>query len=399
MTAASSQTNQSSSTNEQPRPYKCPMCEKAFHRLEHQTRHIRTHTGEKPHACTYPGCQKRFSRSDELTRHSRIHTNSNPRRNYKNQSPLSRNYSEEMAPPKFTFSKSAPTSKVGSPSASPPHLHAQLSASQASGVRPNVSSAGGHNNLPLPFDMHMLATAASQQLERENLGGNNNYSSRAQSSFHSHVHPPHNHHHHHHRFPGLTPLTPYNAQTSGVRHSHDEDSSFQPRHTKRSRPNSPVSTAPSSPTFSSSDSPTPDHTPLVTPAHSPRLHPRELEALQGVQLPSIRSLSLRHMPPPLVPLEVDGSSSLPGSTSVSRSTSSTNLRGLNIVDMLSGPISNSQTPSPLSSDSRILPPPSSMSSGSNTPSATTSSFSSTRVSVADLINGGGDAVKNENNRW
>lgn len=281
-------------TTELPRPYKCPLCDKAFHRLEHQTRHIRTHTGEKPHACQFPGCSKKFSRSDELTRHSRIHNNPNSRRGNKGQqihhqslvAPMQAD-GGMMPPPGPRKINSAPTSTIASPNVSPPHSFSAYTLPAAGSLHPYARSQINHSHQNSHhMDINMLARAANQ-VERDNV-----------------VAPPLPHIHHQRHTPyysrnHLPSLSQYHMSSrTHANEDHDDHYSHTYRQPKRSRPNSPNSTAPSSPTFShDSLSPTPDHTPLATPAHSPRLRP-----YAGVELPSLRNLSLQHTPA-LAPLE------------------------------------------------------------------------------------------------
>lgn len=206
-----------------------------------------------------------------------------------------------MPPPARINSRSAPTSKVGSPNVSPPHSYSAYSTNMPSSLGPYGRSVGGSPpRTQNPMDINLLATAASQ-VERENQPPSHPLSTR--------VHRP-QHHPYHHNNGRLPSLSAYAySQSMSRSHSHEDDDQHSRRLSKRSRPNSPISTAPSSPTFSDSFSPTPDHTPLATPAHSPRLRPF---GGYDMHLPGIRHLSLQHTPA-LAPMEpqADGQACYP----------------------------------------------------------------------------------------
>ncbi|RDL31062.1 Uncharacterized protein BP5553_09851 [Venustampulla echinocandica] len=74
----------------QPGPFKCNVCQRTYARIDHLSRHFRSHTSEKPYRCEV--CFKTFSRSDLLKRHALAHPSN--RRHRKSHSPCPRRVSQ-----------------------------------------------------------------------------------------------------------------------------------------------------------------------------------------------------------------------------------------------------------------------------------------------------------------
>ncbi|KAF3360097.1 hypothetical protein VdG1_01787 [Verticillium dahliae VDG1] len=180
---------------------------------------------------------KKFSRSDELTRHSRIHSNPNSRRgkNQYNSGPQTHMHSENMMPPPKTI-RSAPTSSLSSPNVSPPHSYSTFALPTHSTLHHYGRAPQANPNM----DISILAKAANQ-VERETLAA-----------------PPHfRHHPYMHSARGHPSLSAYHMSRSHSNEEHGDDHySTAYRHAKRSRPNSPNSTAPSPPQAPAGGAPT-----------------------------------------------------------------------------------------------------------------------------------------------